>query len=154
MGPLKPEDLGLYPSSALRVCVTWGKFFHLLGSRSLCSTLGTLLTTFQACVQIKNNASEIAGMIPGIKGLWFLHPPSCLVLFFLWGSPAHLARIEVSSSTSVCCCLCVHGCTERPVDIKRGKWEPHRQSPSRDGMEGKRSHRKALALPCPGALPA
>lgn len=65
-GALRPGNLGLDPSPTLGARVTLGKFFQEFSS--LFSTLGTLLTTFQACIQIKHNTSETAAMILGIKG--------------------------------------------------------------------------------------
>lgn len=48
-----------------RLC-DFGQVLSSLSSRSLCSTLGTLLTTVQAFMQIKH-ASEMVGVIPCVK---------------------------------------------------------------------------------------
>lgn len=115
-----------------------GQILSSVSSGSLCSTLGTLLTTVEACLQIKHITSEMAGMVPHIKVL-----PSFVLLAYSvsllpQGPPATAARTGVSSSAPSadgCCHVCAR--SERTREGRRSKCEPQRQGLSRLEWRGR-----------------
>ena len=99
-----------------------GQIVSSVSSRSLCSTLGTLLTTVEACLQIKHITSEMAGMEPHIRVLPSFVPVAYSFSLLPQGPPATAARTGVSSSAPSadgCCLVCAR--SERTREGRRSK---------------------------------